>query len=422
MSSAGATRPTTETDRIATLDVLRGFALLGILLVNVIGFALPSVEYLLPSQPQGADLIAWAFVELSAEGAMRGLFSILFGAGVVLFIGSGADRGASTYFRRNVLLLAFGLIDAYLLLWTGDILFVYGLCALLLYFVRNVRPSRLFGAALTLFVLMTLQHGVTQFGLGYSKQAYAQVQQDPANASPELHEIASGWEEFNRDFAGSDDFAAELTQRRDSYLSAWQWSAEQFNETLAFVLPFYLFWDAMAMMLLGMALFKWGVLQGQRERAFYWRWGAIGFLVGLTVNAWEVSRVVDADFAILQTFPQMQWTYHIGRLGMAFGWMCTLILLLPHIRAVADRLAAVGRLALTNYLMHSVLALFVFTGAGLGWVGMFSRAEIYIFVAVVWGLQLLLSPWWLARFYFGPVEWLWRGLTYGQFPVNRRPH
>lgn len=418
--------PVTESQRIESLDVLRGFALLGILLLNIVGFGLISTAYSNPieAMTSNADLYAWASVELFAEGAMRGLFSILFGAGVVLFLGGADSRGAAPHFKRNLWLLCFGLIDAYLLLWSGDILVTYALAGVLLYFVRNVRASRLLNSAIVLFILLCAFYGVTQFGLSSSQQAAEQVasSEDVAGLDPGLVSAAQQWKGFVSDFSLTEENKVEeLTARKTSYWSALAWNAKKTNEMLLFVLPFYLFWDALVMMLLGMALYKYGVLQGDRSRGFYKLLMAGGFTIGLLVNASEVYRAVDADFAFLSVFAQTQYTYHIGRLGMALGYIGLLMLIMDaHFwSGLRRRLACVGRMALTNYLMHSLLAVFLFTGAGFALVGELTRAQLYGVVFAIWALQLLLSPWWLQRFRFGPVEWLWRVLTYGKIIPNR---
>ncbi|XOV82318.1 MAG: DUF418 domain-containing protein [bacterium] len=419
--------PVSEAQRIESLDVLRGFALLGILLLNIIGFGLISSAYSNPSQAMtgSADLIAWASVELFAEGAMRGLFSILFGAGVVLFAGGTDGRGASVHFRRNFWLLAFGLFDAYLLLWNGDILINYALAGALLYFVRDVQARRLLTAAIVLFVLLSVFYGLTNLGLTLTEQAAQQVEQaeDPAALDPDTLAAAQQWQDFSADFTLTQEAQAqELAARRDSYLSALTWNAAKTNEMLMFVLPMYLFWDALVMMLLGMALYKYGVLQGMRSPAFYKKLMLGGFGVGLLVNASEVYRAIQGDFGLLSVFAQFQATYHLGRLGMAMGYTGLLLLLIngSYLSGLRRRLASVGRMALTNYLMHSLLALMLFTGAGFAWVGELSRAQLYGVVLAIWVFQLWLSPLWLSHFRFGPLEWLWRVLTYGKLMPNRR--
>ncbi|MCR9261954.1 MAG: DUF418 domain-containing protein [Pseudomonadaceae bacterium] len=419
--------PVSEAQRIESLDVLRGFALLGILLLNIVGFGLVSSAYSSPSEAMTglADLIAWSSVELFAEGAMRGLFSILFGAGVVLFVGGAEGRGAGIHFKRNFWLLAFGLFDAYLLLWNGDILINYALAGALLYFVRDVKPGRLLATAIVLFVMLSAFYGVTNLALSTTQQAALQVEQadDVDSLDPRILEAAQQWEDFAGDFQlSAEQKAQELAARQGSYGSALAWNAKKTNEMLTFVLPLYLFWDALVMMLLGMALYKYGVLHGTRSPAFYKKlmWG--GFSIGLLVNATEVYRAIDNDFALPSVFAQMQATYHIGRLGMALGYIGLLLLLINSsiLTGLRARLASVGRMALTNYLMHSFIALLLFTGAGFALVGELTRAQLYAVVIAIWVLQLWLSPWWLARYRFGPVEWLWRVLTYGKLMPNRR--
>lgn len=417
--------PTNEADRIESLDVLRGFALLGILLLNIVGFALPASAYSFPASWMhgAADWAVWMGIELFAEGAMRCLFSMLFGAGVVLLAAGPNGKDAATYYKRNFWLLVFGLVDAYLLLWNGDILINYALAGFVLYWACNASPRRLLISAAALIVLLSAFYGVTEMGMQASRAAAAELAVDSSEAGADTRALAQMWQGFESDYAVAPQaLADELEARRGSYVTAFLWNLPVTNEMLLFVTPMYLFWDALAMMLLGMALFKYGVLQGARETGFYLRLAVVGLVSGLTVNGWELWRASLNDFDLLSTFAQMQATYHLGRLGVACFWLGLLMWLIKSgaIQALRRRLAAVGRMALTNYLSHSLICLLLFTGAGLGLVGQFDRAQIYGFVALIWVFQLWFSPWWLARYRFGPVEWLWRGLTYGRFPANAR--
>ncbi len=422
-----ADSPVREQNRIESLDVLRGFALLGILLLNIVGFGLPAAAYSNPALGfyDSFDPLVWAGVDVFAEGAMRCLFSILFGAGVVLFATGERAKSGMLHYKRNFWLLLFGLFDAYVLLWNGDILVNYALAGALLYVVREQSPGRLLSMALVLVVMMSLMYAATQYGLSTAKAAALSLEaaQDPARVDAGLVESAAAWYDFAADFAPSSQLVAEeLAARRLSYISAFNWNVPEVNGMLLFVLPVILFWDALAMMLLGMALYKYGILQGQRSRKFYMRLMCVGFCVGLLVNGVEVHRAFSHDFALLSVFAQAQATYHMGRLGMAMGYLGLIMLLVDsaHWQGLRYRLAAVGRMALTNYLMHSLLCLFIFTGAGLALVGTLSRWQLYMVVLAIWLLQLWLSPWWLRRFRFGPLEWLWRGLTYSQWPTLRR--
>lgn len=424
--------PIGEQQRIETLDVLRGFGLLGILLLNIIGFGLLSPAYSNPAfdltTSGTSSLIAWGSVELLAEGAMRGLFSILFGAGVVLFTTGIGAKPAGIHYKRTFWLLLIGLFDAYVLLWNGDILVTYALAGAILFLFRNKSAKSLFVMAGILVVLMSALHAATQFGLQLSFDASLRVAgassaDQLASLSEEDKALAAGWDDFISDFRLSPEAVEEeITQRTTSYSSVFNWNAYKTGEIYGFVLPIYLLWDALAMMMIGMALFKTKVLQGLRSDAFFIKLMLAGFGVGLLINSYEVMSAYRSNFEIFSTFAQMQPTYHIGRLGMALGyiglivWLCNKNLLI----GFTGRLAAVGRMALSNYLMHSFICAVIFTGLGFGLVGEFERIELYGIVIGIWLFQLWLSPLWLSKFKFGPVEWLWRLLTYGKVPSFKR--
>ncbi|MFT6434261.1 MAG: hypothetical protein ACJAVI_002309 [Candidatus Azotimanducaceae bacterium] len=422
-----------EKERIASLDLLRGFALLGILLLNIIGFGLPAAAYSNPGYDllSGSmlDVTTWATVEIFAEGAMRCLFSILFGAGVLLFTTGPGAKGAGLHYKRTFWLLIFGLFDAYILLWNGDILVTYALCGFFLYLLRNKSGKSLLMFATSLVVLISLFYGALGYGLSVAKDASFAVQkasEAPAGiiqASPDTKMMAAQWQDFIKDFVPTaEKVASELEQRRGSYQSAFSWNLVKSLEMHLMVVPVFLFWDALAMMLLGMALYKFEVLQGGRSISFYRNLAIVGFSIGLTFNGYEVYKGISKDFELTAIFAQMQATYHIGRLGMAMGYIGLLVLFAKTLNftRIKTSMSAVGRMALTNYLMHSVICAIIFTGLGFGLVGELSRASLYLVVFAIWGFQLLLSPWWLKRYHFGPVEWLWRGLTYGRWPKISR--
>lgn len=425
-TAASLAAPVSAAERIESLDVLRGFALLGILLLNILGFGLHSAGYFNPMIGLGGNpelnLAIWGGVNVFFEGAMRALFSMLFGAGVVMFTtglgsGSGVGKSAVLHYKRTFWLLAFGVFDAYVLLWTGDILIVYAICGALLYPLRNRSPRTLLVLAGILIVLTSIMYeGLGQM-MQMGREAAAEIERVPEAAEdPAKVGWAEGWQEFSRDFLVDEQGQQEeLNQRRGGYLAVAAFSANYMNENLLFVVPVFLLWDALAMMLLGMAFYRMGVLNGERSRSFYLRLTTGGFAVGLLANGWELVRALQTNFDLTIVFSYMQGTYHIGRVGMALGWMGLVMLVCQSglWQTLRGRLAAVGRMALSNYLMHSLICLFIFTGAGLGLVGELERWALYVIVFLVWGLQLWLSSWWLDRYRYGPAEWLWRTLTYG---------
>tara|TARA_B100001778_G_scaffold247918_1_gene208146 strand:+ start:643 stop:1899 length:1257 start_codon:yes stop_codon:yes gene_type:complete len=413
-------------DRIESLDVLRGFALLGILLVNIVAFGLVSSAFLDPgiylTPIGGIDYIVWAFIELSSEGAMRTLFSILFGAGVVLFVTGSTAKSGWLHYRRNFWLLVFGLINAYIFLWPGDILVTYALSGFVLWFVRNWKARSLLILATFLILIGSLQNFAMKNTLEIARDAAEEMKISISKGeefSEETAEWAQGWIDYEEDNqAEIDNIPNEIKKRTSSYSSAYEYNLKKANEMIYFVLPFFLFLDALMMMVIGMALFKLGVLDGGRDIKFYIRMMCIGFLTGISINAYEVLLITNSNMDIIETNPYFRFTYHFGRLFMGLGYLGLVILLIKieKLESLRFRLACVGRMALTNYLMHSVIALFIFTGAGLGLLGKFSWSQLYLFVLLIWVIQLYISPLWLKYFYFGPVEWLWRLLTYLKIP------
>jgi len=352
--------PTSETHRIESLDVFRGFALLGILLLNIIGFGLLSPSYsnaafdLVGSA--AANTLAWVTVELLAEGAMRCLFSILFGAGVVLFTTGDNAKSGRVHYKRTFWLLMFGLFDAYILLWNGDILVTYALAGAVLYLVRNKSARTLFILSGILVLLMSLQHLGMGIALKETSVMFGEVVDADASGqgdaiSEDKRAAAAAWEDFVKDFSLSPEEAQiEITARTNTYHDAFIWNAKKNAGMYSLVLPLFLIWDALAMMLLGMAFYKTGVLQASRDPAFYRKMMVFGFGIGLLVNGYEVYRAYSSQFDLFASFAQMQPTYHIGRVGIAFGyigllgWICQR----GFLKSFTERLSAVGRMALTN--------------------------------------------------------------------------
>ena len=416
---------TAETQRIQTLDILRGFALLGILLINILGFGLASssYSYAAPTIAGSSDLIAWVLVDLGFEGSMRGLFSILFGAGVLLFLDREASGKERAHFKRNAWLLIFGLVNGYLLLWSGDILLTYALAGFVLFFFRNLSTKELVRWSVSLFLLLALYNGLLYGGLHMLRSAHVETEAliaEGKEPSAQQSEMANEWQIFKADYQpGPESIAEELDARGESYSTAFSWNLNHNTAVIAETIPTFLLPDAFVMMLIGMALYRLGVLQGQRSVQAYRNMAIGGFTLGLLINACEIGTALAAPDDLLAGFSQLQPTYHVGRLAISMGWL-GLVILTIKTGWLANALAAVGRMALTNYLMQSVLCLFIFTGAGLGLVGELARYQLYVVVLFIWVFQLWFSPWWLKRYQFGPVEWAWRGLTYGQTPRFKR--
>jgi uncharacterized protein len=423
--------PVSSTERISSLDVLRGVALLGILLMNIAGFGLVFMAYVDPTVQggsEGANLFVWVMNNMFFEGTMRALFSMLFGVGMVLMTSRMIGRGggievADIYYRRTIWLLIFGLIHGYLILWTGDILFAYGLWGLFLFPFRNTKPKKLIIAVVVLTLIgVALQFGKYTEITKYKAQYEAAQVYGEEDLPKELKEGKEAWEGLSAELKPDMEKIAEDTQSmHKGYLELVMFLAPV-NRMMQTTFNYdYNPWDVLAMMLLGIALFKMGVITAQLKTKTYLLMVLLGYGIGIPVNYYETTIILEDNFSILSFF-ESGLTYPFGRIAMSFGHIGLVMIFckLNILGFLRISLAAVGRMALTNYIMHSVICTFVFTGIGFSLFGKLQRHELYYVVLAIWIFQLIASPIWLKYFRFGPLEWLWRTLTYKKTQPFRR--
>ena len=382
------------------------------LLVNIVGFGLPihaTFDLSLASVFEGIDKAAFAFTNLFVEGSFRAIFCLLFGMGLLLQFERNSERmnpeRALTFHRRRMRwLILFGLINAYLLLWFGDILFLYGLVGIFLLAFRGLSASRLMWIAGALLLLLALQN----FFLG---EFFA----DPKNQLIEPLELQSPTAESARA-----QMLAEIEKERAAvsagYVSAWPSRA-----LLALYMELSIvgrgLWDALALMLIGMALYKWGAHQPKLATRTYATIAIAGLVVGVLVNLWEVRQAANAGTPMLA---QTLWTYDLGRMAIATFYASLLILFgkLDWVPRLRRPLAAMGRMALSNYILQSLICLVIFVG--LGHFGELRLHQLYLIVAAIWMIQLWFSSLWLRHYRFGPLEWVWRSLVHRERQPLRR--
>jgi uncharacterized protein len=430
MTEEENTGPIRGRQRIQSLDVLRGAALFGILLMNITAFGLPSA-YSDPTVWGGAtgpNLWVWTATTVGFEGTQRGIFSILFGAGLVLLAtrldASGRADAADIFYRRTLWLVVFGIIHSYLLLWIGEILYYYGLTALFLYVLRRLSPRALLSMAAA-GILAGAAFNVLDTHMATETwrkaQAAQAIRQSGATLTEEQQAEIEAWKELEG-HAKPDarKLQKDIEAHRGSYLDVLMFQAPV-NAHFQSWFAYRYFFDIFSMMLVGMALFKRGVLTLERPSSEYLAMVVAGYGVGLAVNVYELGIVLDGQFSVL-AFMRSSWTYDVGRLAMTMGHLGLLLLFcrsgwLPWLQR---SLAAVGRLALSNYVSTSIVCAFVFYGFGLGLYGRLQRYQLYYVVAGIWVFQLIASPIWLRYYRFGPFEWLWRWLTYLEKPSLRR--
>ncbi|MBB5709597.1 DUF418 domain-containing protein [Sphingomonas xinjiangensis] len=404
--------------RLESLDRIRGVAVLGILLLNIVGFALPGAAYENPRAYggwHGADLLAWGVNFLLFDGKMRGLFSFLFGASILLIADAAQAGGRDpvrVHYTRMAWLLVFGVAHL-CLLWDGDILAHYALVGALAFPLRRLPTERLVILGLLLVVAAMAVFALVPL-LVWTLQHQAS---DVAGAQANAGQLQS----LNNSFGipSAQAIARELAQYRGGYLPILRARiAESGTNPLAML--FFYGPETLAYMLLGMASLRSGLLGGAWPRERYRRWLRCCWGFALPAYAALAAWLVASGFALLPvTLASLPLTALVRPL-MIVGWICLLHLALHPGSALASRLAAAGQMAFTNYLMTSLLCTSIFYGYGLGWFGHFSRWQLYPIVVAVWLLILLWSKPWLARFRFGPLEWLWRSLARGAVQPMRR--
>lgn len=413
--------PAAPNERIEAIDTIRGVALLGILIINILAFGLPFRAMFDPTvdgSTTGVDFAAYFAMGFVFEGAMRALFSMLFGAGVAMVAASG--KGAAIHYRRQLLLLAFGLIDAFVLLWTGDILVPYALAGMVLYFARNWSPTALFVAAGIVFAYLVIVY-TAFFGMltFLPEQAGAvQVRLDAGESVSAQDQAAlDGWRELE---ASIDPPPYLLERERLKFQGTYRQSvvanAGEVIDLYVVALPYFIIWDAIACMLLGMALFKVGFLTGRRSQRFYFVTAILGFGVGLAVNGFEMAMKIATDYAYEWVSGASVPTNDLGRVCMALGFVSVVMIANArgYLAKLRRGLAAVGRMALSNYILQSIFGIVIFHDMGFGLWNELARHELYYVVFLQWAVMIAFSVWWLGRFRFGPLEWVWRTLTYGR--------
>ena len=401
--------PVPQTERIDSIDVLRGFALLGILVMNIQVFAMPQVAYFNPTaygDLTGANRYVWIAGRMFADQKFMTIFSLLFGAGIVLMTGRAEARGDGrrVHYRRMRWLLVIGLLHGYLL-WWGDILFHYAVCGMLVYPLRRQSPGRLIAIGLVLLVAASAFWCLVGLSFPYW----------PEEARAKF--VAEAWQ------LSPEKIDAEVATYRGGWLHQLPHRSATAFGSQSLLLIIWVVWRAGGLMLIGMALFKKDVFSAGRSPGFYAALIAVAAAVGFPLQAYWISLDFAQGWSVRSLFMGLQSVYWTS-IAVSLGYVGAVMLACrtAALRRVTRPFAAVGQTALTNYLLQTVICTTIFYGHGLGLFGSVDRVGQVGVMAGVWAVQLIASPLWLRRFRFGPVEWLWRSLTYrARQPMRRKP-
>jgi len=400
--------PTASSERIQSLDLLRGIALLGILIINIQSYGLPRAALFNPTSYgdfTGLNWWSWTLSYTLAFLKFISIFSLLFGAGIMLVTQKAEAKlgsSSSLFYRKMIWLSIIGLVHAYLI-WYGDILVAYALLGMLLFPLRKLPPQK--QLAIGVFMISMITFGTWFF-----------TSTQPYWSSEELELAQSSWKpDMNK-------LNTEI-----SLLTGPLHEQIRFNATQAMMMEtngflFYTLWRSGGLMLVGMALYQWGVLSAKKSKLFYHKGLRIGLLSGFSLIVAGIFSNEWAEYSFeFSQFWGQEFNYW-GSLGVAFGYVCVTMLWSKSQKWswLQSRLRAVGQMALTNYIAQSLICTWIFYGHGLGLMGQLDRSKLLLIVLAIWALQLLWSRLWLVYFYYGPLEWLWRSLAYKKIQQFRK--
>lgn len=404
-------------ERLVSLDFIRGIAVMGILWANIVAFGQPMSAYMYPDAfavPHGAasDWM-WVIQFILIDGKMRGLFTVLFGAGMYLFMEKAWARGATGWLqaRRLFWLLLFGLAHFYFV-WKGDILVLYAIggfvaLACVGWQAKTQLTVGLLGylvGAIMFLGTMAMPWAITETTMGDQVQFAASR---PQMEESRLHELADGRSEtiIIRDGSYGDFVRHNFTEHGGS----------PFNSLFLFL------FETVPLMLIGMALYRMGLFDGRMDQAGMKRWGWIGLVGGTALTIPIALWALHNGLTYWGTLAAFMGFSPLPRLPVVLGMLALLALYAPQAKGwLGQRIIATGRMAFSNYLGTSIAMLLVFHGWAGGLFGALGRPGLYVVVVAAWIVMLAWSRPWLARFRYGPLEWLWRCLTYGRLFALRR--
>lgn len=404
-------------ERLASLDLMRGIAVLGILLANITGFAHVDVAYYWPPALPGggteADRMVWLAQFVTVDGKFRGLFTLLFGAGLVLFFerAGGAERAVILQLRRLSWLALFGMAH-FFLLFRGDILFSYACGGLVALLFLRLEADRL----LALGVIWALVGGALQ-SMAYLTPALVEVGSQAASGDV-LGYYQAFWQDQVAEAADQGRLMAG-----GSYGEILRYRVAEESHLLANYANHALF-ETIPLMLVGMGLYRCGIYapagEGVRHRALAWTAVVAGLGLNLAAGLWVWSLGFPPYVTQLAFFGLS----NLANLPLLLGaaWLLAHWAAQPHDSWLAERLGQAGRMAFSNYIGTSLVMVLVFHGWAGGQFGELDRLELLLVVVMGWLMMLRFSHLWLTRYRQGPLEWLWRSLTYWRrFPLRRAP-
>ena len=386
-----------STNRIHSLDLLRGFAVLGILIMNITSFSQVNIAYMNPmigAGLEGYNQYFHAFNYIFADTRFMSIFSILFGAGVVLFTNNAEAKGkkvGALHYKRMFWLLLFGLLHAYFI-WEGDILVAYAICGCLIYLLRKKTIRALLIISIILFIVPLTFNLMTYYGMT-------------------AEELESTFAFF---YPSSEEITTEVQIMQGSFLEQMPIRLENAIEFQTLVFMIETFWRTTSLMLLGMILYRKGILSANKSISYYSKMILIGFGIGLIISLIGLNQSYDSGWSGAYVMTIGANYKLISGVFIAIGYIGFVMWCFKKgvFKKLQNRLQSAGRMAFTNYIGMSLICSLIFNGHGLALYGTFDRLQQFLVVVSIWVLILIVSPLVLRKYRYGPLEWLWRKLTY----------
>jgi uncharacterized protein len=419
--------PLSQSERISILDSLRGIALLGILLMNIPFFAYPVIQAynpLIANEMGTINFKVWYFVE-GLEGTQRALFSMLFGCGVLVFTTRLEKRvsgsmPAELFLRRQLWLLVFGLFNAFILLWSGDILYHYAILGIVLFAFRRMKPSHLMIAATICLVFQAARENKDLYDdkkmieKGELVAAIDTTKTKLTDKQKSELEAMNGFKNNQKLEKKQKKVKQAVDAVRGTYPELYEHHS---NESVRMETEFLYFnpWDILIFMFLGLAFFKMGLIQGDHPLKTYLMLAVVGLTIGLLLTYIRLKPLIDLKFNFFDYVKNVSFTlYEIPRTFKSIGLFGLIMVLYKTgwFKWLFAIVRPVGQMAFTNYLMQSLICGIIFYGIGFGLYGQLQRYELYYVVGFIWIFQIVASNIWLRYYRFGPMEWLWRSFTY----------
>ncbi len=400
---------TLPAERIISIDILRGIAVLGILIVNIQSFSMIGAANINPTawgDFTGINKWVWIISYVFASEKFMNIFSILFGAGIILLYTRKKRQGrhpGKVHYFRNFWLLVFGVVDAYFI-WHGDFLVAYSLCGFFVYLFRKMKPEGLIILASFFFLVPVLTNLMSGFSIPYwPEESYFQA--------------------MNTWLPSTEFINKELSVMRGSFVEQMEYRIPMAVFMQPFLFFLNVFWRVVSMMLVGMALSKSGVILARKSHVYYVRMVAVGLSVGYLLSIVGVWQNYAHNWKMEYSMFFGVIPNYLGSIAVSLGYIGIVMLIAKSVKYIAFKrvLSAVGKMAFSSYIFMSVIAGLIFYGHGFSLFGKVERIFQFGIVLTIWVLILIISPQWLKHFNYGPLEWLWRVLTYRKkIPLKKR--